>query len=175
MSPDIITVDEVPGLIKDGQTVGADGFTMMGVADEIYAAIQESYLATKHPANLTFFHISGQSNRETGMERLAEPGLLRRIVGSHWGLAPRMGKLINDDGVEGVCLPQGQASNLLRAIAAGRLGNIARVGLRTFVDPDVEGGRVNRSARRALEPNAYIEKILVGGEEQLLYKSFPLM
>ncbi|OIU88219.1 CoA-transferase [Microbacterium sp. AR7-10] len=174
MSPQIITADEVPGVIEDGQTVGTDGFTLMGVADEIYAAIQRSYLATSSPSGLTLFHISGQSNREIGMERWAEPGLLRRIVGSHWGLAPRMGTLINDDGVEGVCLPQGQASNLLHAIAAGRPGNLARVGIGTFVDPDLEGGRVNASARQALEPDAYVEKVTVRGEENLLYKSFPV-
>jgi propionate CoA-transferase len=174
MSPRIIPAEAVADLIQDGQTVGTDGFTLMGVADEIYAAIQRSYLETSSPSGLTLFHISGQSNREIGMERWAEPGLLRRIVGSHWGLAPRMGTLINDDGVEGVCLPQGQASNLLHAIAAGRPGNLTRVGLGTFVDPDHEGARVNASAQQALDPSAYVEKVSLSGEEHLLYKTFPV-
>lgn len=174
MSAQVITADAAAHLIKDGQTVGTDGFTLMGVADEIYAAVQRSFRQTQSPAALTLFHISGQSNREIGMERWAEPGLLRRIVGSHWGLAPRMGTLINNDGVEGVCLPQGQASNLLHAIAAGRPGNLTRVGLGTFVDPDYEGARVNASARQATAPTDYVEKVTIGDEEHLLYKTFPI-
>lgn len=174
MSPRQISAAEVAGLIRDGQTVGLDGFTMMGVADEIYAAIAESFAASGSPRDLTVVHPAGQSNREHGIERFAIPGLLRRIVGPHWGLAPRLGTLINDDGVEGVCLPQGQISALLRAIAAGRPGNLSRVGLGTFVDPRIEGGRVNPSALAGIAADEYVQLMQVGGQEALLYRSFPI-
>ncbi|NQX13836.1 malonate decarboxylase subunit alpha [Microbacteriaceae bacterium VKM Ac-2855] len=170
----LVSAADAAALIGDGRTVGLDGFTMMGVADEIYAAIQASYSATGSPADLTIVHPAGQSNREVGLERFAEPGLVKRIVGSHWGLAPRLGTLINDDGVEGICLPQGQLSNLLRAIAAGRPGNLSRVGLGTFVDPTLEGGRVNSRARNAVAPTEYVDRLNILGEDFLLYKSFPI-
>lgn len=174
MSANVVSAVEAAGLIRDGQTIGLDGFTLMGVADEVYAAVQDSFLRTGTPRSLTVFHPAGQANREVGLERFAEPGLVRRIIGSHWGLAPRLGTLINDDGVEGVCLPQGQLSNLLRAIAGGRPGNLSRVGIGTFVDPTIEGGRVNPSAQAAAAPSEFVDRLTVGGSDVLLYKSFPI-
>mgnify|MGYP003537785536 FL=1 len=169
-----ITAAEAAALVLDGSTVGLDGFTMMGVADEIYAAVAHSFATTGSPQGLTVVHPAGQSNREQGIERFAVPGLLRRVVGPHWGLAPRLGRLINDNGVEGICLPQGQLAGLLRAIAAGRPGNLSRVGLGTFVDPRVEGGRVNASAQAAADPEEYVRLLDLDGEEMLLYRSFPI-
>lgn len=174
MSAKIVTAEEAATLVRDGQTLGLDGFTMMGVADEVYAAIHDSFVRTGTPSGLTLFHPAGQANREVGLERFAEPGMLRRIIGSHWGLAPKMGTLINDDGIEGICLPQGQLSNLLRAIAGGRPGNLSRVGLGTFVDPAIEGGRVNTSARANTSATEFVDHLSVGGAEVLLYKSFPI-
>ena len=174
MNPKVVSAAEAAGLIGDGQTVGLDGFTLMGVADEVYAAIQDSFVRTGSPRSLTVFHAAGQANREVGLERFAEPGLVRRIIGSHWGLAPRLGTLINDERIEGVCLPQGQLSNLLGAIAAGRPGNLSRVGIGTFVDPNDEGGRVNRRAQAATAPTEFVERLTIGGSEVLLYKSFPI-
>jgi propionate CoA-transferase len=174
MSAAVIEAAAAAAMIADDATVGLDGFTMMGVADEVYAAIQSSYLNTGTPSRLTVVHPAGQSNREAGIERFAEPGLMKRIIGSHWGLAPRLGTLINDDGVEGVCLPQGQLSNLLRAVAGGRPGTLSRVGLGTFVDPDLDGGRVNASARAATAADAFVEHVRVGSEDYLLYKTFPI-
>lgn len=174
MTPREVTARDAAGLIADGATVGLDGFTMMGVADEIYAAIADSYVETGSPRALTVVHPAGQSNREHGLERFAVPGLLARIVGPHWGLAPGLGALINDDGVEGVCLPQGQLSGLLRAIAAGRPGNLSKVGLGTFVDPRIEGGRVNASARASIDASQYVQLLEINGAPTLLYCSFPL-
>lgn len=174
MTAKVVSAAEAASVIRDGQTIGLDGFTLMGVADEVYAAVQESFARTGTPRSLTVFHPAGQANREVGLERFAEPGLMRRIIGSHWGLAPRMGTLINDDGVEGVCLPQGQLSNLLSAIAAGRPGNLSRVGIGTFVDPTVEGGRVNASAQAATTPTEFVDRVTIGGSDVLLYKTFPI-
>lgn len=174
MRPAVISPAEAAALIGNGQTVGFDGFTLMGVADDIYQAIAQSFAERGAPRELTVFHTSGQSNREIGLERFAVPGLVKRIIGSHWGLAPKLGTLINENGMEGICLPQGQLSGLVQAIAAGRPGNLSRVGLGTFVDPRLEGGRINARAVEATDPSEFVERVTIGGEEVLLYKSLPL-
>jgi propionate CoA-transferase len=174
MSPKLIDAATAASLIEDGQTVGLDGFTLMGVADEVYAAVEESFLTKGSPANLTIVHPAGQSNRSEGLERFAHPGLVRRIIGSHWGLSPKLGTFINNNGVEGVCLPQGQLSTLLRAISAQRPGNLSRVGIGTFVDPRLEGGRVNERSRHTTAPNEFVDLMQINGEDILLYKSFPI-
>lgn len=165
---------QVPALIKNGATVAGDGFTMMGVADEIYASIEQSFLDTGAPNNLTFVHAAGQSNRVDGLARLAHPGLLKRVVGPHWGLNPPMANVLGEDEVEAICLPQGQISTLYRTIAANRPGQLSTVGLGTFVDPRLDGGRINESARAATTPDEYVELVNIDGQEYLFYKSFPI-
>ena len=92
-----VTPEEVASLIPNGATVAADGFTMMSVADEIYAHIEQSFLEKGTPNNLTFVHAAGQSNRVDGLARLAHPKLLKRVVGPHWGLNPPMANLLGED------------------------------------------------------------------------------
>ncbi|MEU2036710.1 CoA-transferase [Nocardia amamiensis] len=174
MSPRIVTAEQAADLIPDGSTVAVDGFTMMGVAEEVYAAIERSFLASGHPHGLILVHASGQSNRAAGLDHFAHRGLVARVVGSHWGLAPRMSALLGGDAVPGVCLPQGQLSTLYRAIAAGRPGNLSTVGIATFVDPRVDGGRINHSARGMIAPNAYVDVVTLDGRDYLRYKSFPI-
>ena len=170
MTAKIINAAEVAALLKDGQTIAVDGFTMMGVADEIYSAIETSFLKTASPNNLTLLHASGQSNRSAGVERFAHKGLLKRIIGSHWGLAPKLSALIGENNVEGICLPQGQLSSLYRAIAGGRPGILTRVGLGTFVDPRVEGGRVNERAQRSTSPEEFVQLMEIEGQEYLRFR-----
>ncbi|VEI13622.1 CoA-transferase [Trueperella bialowiezensis] len=169
-----VTPAEVASLIPNGATVAGDGFTMMGVADEIYAAIEQSFLDRGVPNGLTFVHAAGQSNRVDGLARLAHPGLLKRVVGPHWGLNPPMANVLGEDEVEAICLPQGQISTLYRTIAANRPGQLSTVGLGTFVDPRLDGGRINDSARAAVAPEDYVKLVHVDGREYLFYKSFPL-
>ena len=141
-----IEAKDVPALIENGSTVVSDGMTLMGVADEALKEIEDSFLSTNQPRELTWVHAAGQSNRVEGLARIAHRGLVKRIVGSHWGLNPPMGKLLGDNEVEGVCLPQGQLSTLFRTIAAGRPGQISTVGIGTYIDPRNGSGRINRLA-----------------------------
>jgi len=167
-----VSVEEAVAAIPDGATVALDGFTMMGVAEAVAEEIERSFFARGHPRDLVLVHSAGQSNREQGFEHFAHPGLAKRVVGSHWGLMPRMSAFLAADGCEAVCLPQGQISHLYRAIAAGQPGNLTRVGVGTFVDPRIEGGKINRPAREHAPD--YVELLPVNGQDHILYRSFPI-
>lgn len=169
-----ISMDDVAALIPNGATVVSDGMTLMGVADEILARIEESFLTAGVPNQLTWVQAAGQSNRVQGMARMAHPGLVKRVIGSHWGLTPAMGELLGKDQAEAVCLPQGQLSTLYRTIAAKRPGQLSTVGLGTYVDPRVDGGRFNDSAKAAIDPEEYVDLVVLDGEEYLRYKPFPV-
>lgn len=168
----VVGLGEALERVHDGATIATNGFTLMGVAEAVVAGIEERFLATGHPRDLIVVHAAGQSNRVIGFEHFAHEGLVRRIVGSHWGLMPKMGAFLHADRAEAVCLPQGQISHLFRAIAAGRPGNLTRIGLGTFIDPRQLGGKVNARARAAAPD--YVELHEVGGSEYLLYKAFPI-
>ena len=168
----LASVQEAVGAIPDGATVAVDGFTLMGVAEALYEGIEQSFRATGHPKDLVIVHAAGQSNRKVGFEHFAVEGLAKRIVGSHWGLMPKMSSFLGAGLAEAVCLPQGQLSSLYRAIAAGRPGNLTRIGLGTFVDPRIESGKVNQPARDHAPDYVSVETI--GGEEFMLYRSFKI-
>ena len=74
MSPRVVTVKEAVAVIADGATVVTDGFTMMGVAEAVFAGIEDSFLQTDHPRDLVVVHASGQSNRQQRVRALCEQG-----------------------------------------------------------------------------------------------------
>ncbi|TMC43371.1 MAG: acyl CoA:acetate/3-ketoacid CoA transferase [Chloroflexi bacterium] len=168
----IASVQEAVAAIPDGATVAVDGFTLMGVAEALYEAIEESFRKSGHPRNLVIVHAAGQSNRQIGFEHFAVEGLAKRIVGSHWGLMPKMSSFLGQGLAEAVCLPQGQISGLYRAVAAGRPGNLTRIGLGTFVDPRLEAGKVNQPAHDHAPDYVAIERI--GDQDFMLYRSFKI-
>ena len=168
----LASVQEAVSAIPDGATVAVDGFTLMGVAEALYEGIEENFRTKGHPRDLVIVHAAGQSNRKIGFEHFAVEGLAKRIVGSHWGLMPRMSSFLGQGLAEAVCLPQGQLSTLYRSIAAGRPGNLTRIGLGTFVDPRIEAGKVNQPARERAPDYVAIETL--DGQEYMFYRSFKI-
>ena len=133
--------------------------------DELLAAIEARFLETGHPKGLNLVFAAGQGDGKTrGLNRLGHEGLLKGVVGGHWGLIPRVAALAVEGKIEGWNLPQGCISQLYRDIAAGKPGMLSRVGLETFVDPRNGGGAIN-----ALSTEPKVELMQIGGEEVLFY------
>ncbi|MBX5435749.1 MAG: acyl CoA:acetate/3-ketoacid CoA transferase [Alicyclobacillaceae bacterium] len=160
---------QVAAEIADGATVALAGFGGMAQPDEVLLAIRERFLKEGRPRDLTVLHPAGQSDTENGIELLALEGLVKRVIGGHWGLAPRMRALIESNRVECYCLPQGQITQLFRTMANGLPGQLSTVGLGTFVDPALDGGRFNEAARDQL-----VERVELFGETYLFYKAIPI-
>lgn len=167
-----ITAQEAAATIRSGDTVLSTGFTMMGVCEEIYKAIEQRFLEQGSPRDLTLVHAAGASDKINGLEHWANEGLVKRIVGAHWGLAPKLREFIYQDKAEGFCLPQGKVSHLIRAMGGKQPGILSKVGLGTFVDPRLEGGAVNASAKAS--GDRYVDLKEINGEEYLFYRSIPI-
>src|SRR5208337_4823477 len=98
----IMSSAEAVGLIRDGDTVATGGFVGIGFAEGIACAIEELYLSpdkTNGPRNLTLVYAAGQGDgKERGLNHLGHKGLVKRVIGGHWGLVPKLQKLaINGD------------------------------------------------------------------------------
>lgn len=168
--PKIITAEEAAKLFKDEMTVAYGAMGLAGWAEEVAQAVEKRFLETGHPKNLNVVQGCFAGDRkERGIVRWGHEGLIKRWMGAVVGFSDKFSKLIEDNKIEAYCVPQGVIVNLWREIAAGRPGMITKVGLGTFVDPRIEGGKMNRATTEER-----IKVIEFEGEEYLFFKSFPV-
>lgn len=164
----LIDAKAVAGLIPDGSTVWLGGLAMMGFAEEIAKAVEASFLATGKPRNLTTWASGAIGNgKDGGMVHFAHPGLLKRMIAGHYGqCGAALMKMVMAGEIEAYNFPQGTLSNLPREIAARTPGLLTKVGLGTFIDPRIEGGKMNAATTESLN-----QVVQFAGEEWLFYPS----
>jgi len=165
----IITAAEAAQWVKDGDKITTSGFVASGMPEALTKALEKRFLDTGSPKNLTLFYAAAQGNRDgSGADHFAHEGMTKRVIGGHYNMVPNLGKMAIDNKVEAYNLPQGVLSQLYRAIAGHKVGVITHVGLNTFADPRVEGGKLNSVTKEDI-----VEVVNIAGQERLLYKPLP--
>lgn len=167
----VLSARDAVSYIDSGDTLavcGAGG----GITDPytLIEALRERYLEEQQPQNLTLWHATGLGDRaDRGMSPLAQPGMVKRAIGGHWGQSPRLAEMAERNEIEAYNLPQGVMAQMLRTAAAGQPGLLSHVGLGTFVDPRIQGGKLNDVTKEDL-----IRLMEIDGKEWLYYPVVPL-
>lgn len=166
-----MSAKEAVKLIKDGDSIAVSG-NGGGIMepDALFEALEDRFLDEGSPGNLTLTHSAGIGDKDRGgISRFAHEGMVKRVVGGHWGWSPKMQQMANDNKIEAYNLPQGIIALQYREIAAKRVGVVTQTGLKTFVDPRVSGGKLNDVTKEDL-----VELVTMDGQEWLRYKTYPV-
>ena len=166
----VIEAADAVAVIHSGDTVASSGYAGSGTPDQLFASLEQRFLETGAPRDLTLVFSTGQGDmKEKGLNRLAHEGLVRRVIGGYFGLSPKLERMIVEDRIEAYNLPEGVLTQLYRDIGAGKPGLLSHVGLGTYVDPRHGGGRMNARTTKEL-----VSLMQIAGKEMLFYEAFPI-
>lgn len=155
-------------MIKDGDCIATSGICMSGVPEELMAGVERSFLETGKPSNLNMIFAAGQGCWDDihAYEHMAHEGLVASVIGGHYGTCKSFGALIEENKIIGYNMPQGVIVDMYHEAVKGMPGHITKLGLKTFVDPRVEGGKLNAKTTEDI-----VKVIEIDGEEFLMYKT----
>lgn len=162
----VITADEAGALIADDATIFLGGLAVTSLPEEVLQGVERTFLNTGHPRNLTTWACGAVGNSgEAGMKHFAHAGMIKRVIAGHFGQTGKeMMKMVFDGEVEAYNFPQGSLSHLTRQIANRSPGLLTQVGLGTFVDPRLEGGKMNSRSTEDL-----VKLVEFEGQDWLYY------
>ena len=166
----IIPVEDAISVLRDGDVLATSGYGGHGMPEQLLVALEKRFLESGGPKGLTLVHATGQGDaKDKGLNLLAHEGLLKRVIGGYFGLTPKVSQLIQENKIQAYNLPEGVITHLYRDIGAGKPGTLSKVGLGTFVDPRLEGGKMNRVTVEDI-----VKLMTIDGKEYLFYQAFPI-
>ncbi|PPC88622.1 MAG: acyl CoA:acetate/3-ketoacid CoA transferase [Hyphomicrobium sp.] len=170
MKNKVISADDAIALISDNDVVTTTGFVQSCIPEALHAALEKRFVETGAPRDITLIMTAGAGDSKgLGTGRLHHDGLLRRVIAANFGRMPKVAQAAQENKILGYNLPQGVISQLYRACAAGQPGLFSKVGLQTYIDPRLGGGKVNE-----VTTDDIVKLVEVEGEEWLFYKSTPI-
>jgi propionate CoA-transferase len=168
----ICTAAEAAALVKDGAFLVCAGNMNNCLAEEICVAIEDRWNAEGHPRNMTIMSASGVGDMGPvggvyrAFEHFAHEGMIKRVIVGHNGSNHSIMKMQAENKVESYNFPQGVIEHMFKTRAKGLDIELSKVGIGTFADPRIEGGKTNAVTKEDL-----VSVVNINGEEYLAYKT----
>jgi propionate CoA-transferase len=169
---EFVSASAAAGLIEDGAVITVSSSSGLACPDAVLEAVGKRFRATGRPADLTAIHpiAAGDLYGIGGIDHLAQPGLLKRTLAGSYPSGPSsvptpaIWRMIRDNAIAAYNIPSGILFDMHREAAARRPGVLTKVGLDTFVDPDLEGCAMNAAASRPV-----VRKVEFDGDTWLYF------
>lgn len=163
-------VDDAVYRIPNDATITVGGFVAQSCAEYVLEAVGRRFEETGSPSNLTLVFGGGPGDYATkGLNHFAQPGMLKRTIGSHYGQTPMLAEMALANEIEAYYVPMGSISRMVRSAASKSPGWVTTVGFGTMIDPAYGGGKLNA---KTTEDLIHVVEIL--GRKYLLYKAIPI-
>jgi propionate CoA-transferase len=170
MKNKVTTAEQAIALVNDGDVVCTTGFVQSCIPEMLHAALEKRFVEEASPKGLTLIMCAGAGDSKgLGTGRLHHEGLLGRVIAANFGRMPKVAEAAQKNKIQGYNLPQGIISKLYRSCSSGQPGLFSKVGLHTYVDPRLGGGKVNDVTTEDI-----VKQVDVDGEEWLFYKATPI-
>ncbi len=162
--------------VKDGSVLAISGFNMATTPEYLIKSLYEKYTSTGHPRSL-FIETdalpasSGRALDEV-LKDAYEKGnedFIRGMLVPFMGFSPWLQRMTVENSFQVYGWPIGITAYWFREIASGRPGLLTKIGLGTYLDPEVDSGALNSKADQAKE--CTISKFSISDEDYLLYRS----
>lgn len=167
--PKIVTAEEAAGILENDMTLSINTMSAVSYPDALSLALYNRFQETGSPRNLTLWGSTAQAMHSLNAltERLARcEGIFGKVIMGHWVTTPTLCRQASENKFAAYNFPQGVISHLYRAAASRSPVVVSKIGLKTFVDPRIEGGKLN-----ALATEDYVELVTIDGEEYLQYRT----
>ena len=152
----VISAEAAAELIRTDDVVSISSSSGLGCPDKVLAAIGARFEREGQPRNLTTLNpiAAGDMYGIKGIDHIAKPGLLARILAGSYPSGPSslpmpsIWQMVVENQIEAYNIPSGILYDMHRDSAAKRPGVLTKVGLGTFVDPELQGCAMNDAAAK---------------------------
>jgi len=178
LRPEILEFGDMSFLdcVKDSSVLAISGFNMATTPEYLIKSLYEKYISTGHPKSLFIETDALPASSGRALDEVLKDAydkgnedFIRGMLVPFMGFSPWLQKMTVENSFQVYGWPIGITAYWFREVASGRPGLLTKIGLGTYLDPEVDSGSLNEKADQAKE--CTISKFSISDEEYLLYRS----
>ena len=162
--------------IKDRSVLAISGFNMATTPEYLIKSLYEKYTSTGHPKSLFIETDALPASSGRALDEVLKDAyqkgneeFIRGMLIPFMGFSPWLQKMTVENSFQVYGWPIGITAYWFREIGSGRPGLLTKIGLGTYLDPEIDSGALNARAEEAKE--CTISKFSISNDEYLLYRS----